>query len=428
MMRTNSKIWIAGLTALVLAGMGFLDIGDPSSALMAQTTGLSTTPPYLLTPYSTPRGSYLYQYRYVNGNYQSTWSSGDVGFQYGLSREMGSGDVDNDGTVEVYAIQDYLSRTERVGKNTVYYFKQKLVVFEPGAGSGGGPSWELDDLEDGETYNRNFGCLLADVDEDPSTKELVSLHCVSNVNNHVDVFRFSQGLKVYRQRCGSLGPTAWGVDAGDVDGDNRNEIVVAMSTLGAPYILNFDMANGFSAPVLAQKIPSNLFGPGLTSLSLGYARVRDVDNDDTMKEIVGFGTNGRLMIWTYDGAGGYSYVFVSDFLGNNTTSGGVDAGDVNGDGITEIVVGNEGASKALPSLWIFAHNGSTFGLSRSFKLTAAGVTNIEIGDLDADLADEIVVTLGGIQIFDFQEGFPLETGSLTQTYFNTRGGISRIFR
>lgn len=425
-MRTNSRIWIVGLTTLFLVGMGLPGTGDQGGVLLAQTAGLSTTPPYLVTVYNSTQDSYLYQYRYVNGDYRNVWASGSVQSRYGLNGDMGSGDVDNDGTVEVYAIQDYLSRTVKVGKNTVYYFKQKLVVFEPGAQSGGSPSWQSDDLEDGETTNRVLDTVLADLDGD-SYKELVSLHCVSSSDNHIDVFRFvNGGIKTVHLRCGSFGQTAWTVDAGDVDGDGQGEIVVAMANGGAPYIYEFDAENGLSGPIPAQQV--SLYGPGLTYLSLGWARVRDVDND-TNKEIIGLGNNGRLMIWKFDpSAGSYETVFVSDYLGYNSFSGGVDAGDINGDGLNEIIVGNYGTSKAPSSLWLFAYTGLTYELLRSFKQAASGINGIEIGDLDSDGADEIVVTLGGIRVFHFQPGYSLAEGALAQTYYNSRGGVSEIFR
>jgi hypothetical protein len=392
------------------------------SKVFAQATGLDVTPPFLLSNYNQGTSGYIRQHRSVGGIYQQAWSSSSLNETYGMGGNMSAGDIDNDGVDEIFAVTKYLTRSVKVGKNTSYYFKQKLVVFEQGAEDRGLPSWEIDDIESGESKALLLDCVIADVDGDTTNKELVVLD-----SSHVDVYRIDGTHAIaYRYPGPPLGQITFSIDAGDVDGCGRNEIVVAMNMTGAPYILKFDRVNGFSAPVLADPIDPSLYGTGFTWLMLEYARVRDTDNDGKM-EIIGGGNNSRFMIWKHDPVTGkFRNVFVSAYLGPIIYSLGVDSGDIDGDGLNEIVSGTSAARKVLPVLWVFAYDGVTYSLANSYRLPDGALYRVEVGNLDGDAADEIAVTLGGVRIFNFQG--PLGAGTLTQVYYNSNGGaFAEIF-
>lgn len=416
-MRDHLKcaIFGAGLFLLIIIG---------SSAV--QETGLSTVSPYAVTAY----GFSVLQYGYVQGTYSNTWTSelmGDVTYY----RRQGSGDLDNDGTVEIYSVINYLTRTEKIDKKTTQsYYKLRLLVYEPGAPAGGPPSWAIDDLEGGETTVRAVDCIASDVDGVPGT-ELVILH-----GSHVDVLDLTGGGLLIKGRSRAFGVTIFTVDAGDADNDGRNEIVLSAFTTGAPYILKFNGEDGTFAEKLAEPVPTEYYGKRLSFLGLDYARVRDTDNlTDIVRdnisglrgnEIVGGGNNNRLMVWKHDPlTGDYRLVFVSADLGYFTQ--GVDAGDINGDGDNEIVIGNCSTVKVYPYLWIFAHDQElgTYSLISKTRIESGRLANVEIGNMDTDAAAEVVVAADGIRIFDFT-GVDLSTGSLVQTYFNVAGGPAEI--
>jgi len=345
-MRDSLKFTVFGFSLLVA-----IILGSPA----AQDWGLNTVSPYAVTAYDHS----VRQFKYINGVYENAWTSesmGDVTYY----RCQGSGDLDNDGEVEIYSVITYLTRTVKINKKTTrYYYKLKLLVYEPGVPAGGPPSWSVDDLEDGETTVRAVDCIVADVDGVPGT-ELVVLH-----GSHVDILDLTGGGLLIKGRSRAFGVTIFTVDAGDADNDGRNEIVLSAFTTGAPYVLKFNGADSTFAEKVAEPIPTEYYGKRLSFLGLDYARVRDADNltDITRgnvsglrgNEIVGGGNNNRLMVWKHDPVtGDYRLEFISDNLGYFTQ--GVDAGDVNGDGDNEIVIGNCSTVKVYPYLWIFAYD------------------------------------------------------------------------
>lgn len=416
-MRCPLKYTAFGLGLLVTIILG-------SSAV--QDTGLSTVSPYAVTAY----GSSVRQYRSVGGVYENAWTSesmGDVAYY----RCQGSGDLDNDGEVEIYSVVTYLSRTVKIDKKTTRnYYKLKLLVYESGVPVGGPPSWSVDDLEGGETTVRAVDCIAADVDGVPGT-ELVVL-----VGSHVDILDLTGGGLLIKGRSRAFGVTIFTVDAGDADNDGRNEIVLSAFTTGAPYILKFNGADGTFTETLAEPVPAAYYGKRLSFLGLDYARVRDADNlaDITRdnvsglrgNEIVGGGNNNRLMVWKHDPlTGDYRLEFISADLGHFTQ--GVDAGDINGDGENEIVIGNCTTVKVYPYLWVFSYDRelATYALVSKTRIESGRLESLEIGNMDVDAAAEVVVAAEGFRVFDFT-GADMSTGSLVQTYFNAAGGPSEI--
>jgi hypothetical protein len=214
--------------------------------------------------------------------------------------------------------------------------------------------------------------------------------------NRVDVYDVSEGSLQVKGRSQTLTQYAITVDAGNVDNDGQDEIVVAMDKMNAPYIMDFQ--NGYFDLKLAEPVPFTYFGKGLASVNLKFARARDVDGDG-QNEIIAVGNNNRLMIWKYSAVtGAYELDFIGADLGFMV--GGIDAGNIDGVGLNEIVIGNTGviSKNGGPYLGIYAYDpmAQTYILqSKSSIVDNIILGGIEIGDLNGDGKAEVVVALGG---------------------------------
>ena len=278
------------------------------------------------------------------------------------------------------------------------------------------------DLLEAEATFRPVDCIVADADGVPGN-ELVVLH-----GSHVDVYDFTDCTLNSKRSSAPFNLSTFSMDVGDADNCGQNEIVVSVFTTGAPKILKLD-----GTVFTEQSVePCTVYGKGFSTLALDYAKVRDCDNlADGVgglkgNEIVGGGNNSRLMVWKHNPVTGrYDLIFVSANLGYFTQ--GVDAGDINGDGLNEIVIGNASTVKVYPYLWIFAYDGGagTFSLISKTRFGSGRISGLEVGNADADSAAEVVVAAEGMRIFDFA-GTTLASGTLVQTYFNPSGGLTEI--
>lgn len=410
-MRNSLRSTVIGLCGIFILGAGFLCWGRWGGVPAASDAALQAVSLHIIGAYN----NFLYQYRYLDGAYQNSWSSATIEDATTLYKRTGSGDLDNDGALEVFVVTNNVTRTEKIDRKTTQkWYRQNLLVFETGAPFGGPRSWAIDDLEGEETTLQAGDCIVADADG-VAGQELVVLH-----SSHVDVYDFTGGVKTVKGRSPSFGQIPRSVDVGDADNDGNNEIVVAIFVTGAPYVLEFNGAT-FSEQ-LAEPLPSQYYGKGFSSLNLNLARVRDSDNDGK-NEIVCAGNN-LLIVWG-NSAGTYSLEFVSSNLGDFAF--GVDAGDIDGDQKNEIVIGNAGSNRTVPYLWIFAYDdfAKTY-VVKSKARTPGMMMGIEIGDLDNDQKDEVVVSDRGLWIYDFV-GDVLGAGALTQTFYSeTAGSVPEI--
>jgi hypothetical protein len=207
------------------------------------------------------------------------------------------------------------------------------------------------------------------------------------------------------------------VATGDVNGDGVPDVVTGAGPGGDPVVKVFDGVSG----VLIRSFFA--FDPSFTGGV--FVAAGDVNADGAADIIVGADGGGQPNVKVFDGATG---AVIRSFLAYSVAfSGGVRvaAGDVNGDGIADIVTG--AGSGGEPHVEVF--DGATGTLIQSFFAFDPSFTGgvfVAAGDINGDGRADIVVgaDAGGaphVKVFD------AVTGSVVQSFFafasNFTGGV-----
>lgn len=206
------------------------------------------------------------------------------------------------------------------------------------------------------------------------------------------------------------------VAVGDVDGDREDDIVAVPAPGGGPQVRVFGMDGKFKSQFFAFESTSR------TGLNVATG---DVNGDGTEEVIVAedAGGKGRVRTFMADGA----QVSEMEPFGGTIASVRVALGDVDGDGNDEIIA-SRGAGFG-PEVRVLSATGSTIGVVTA-EIDAYGWrydrgVYVSAGDLDGDGLDEIVTgtDAGGgphVRVFD-------GTGSVKSSFFAYdslfRGGV-----
>lgn len=187
---------------------------------------------------------------------------------------------------------------------------------------------------------------------------------------------------------------------GDVTGDQIADVVVGAGNGGGPVIKLFDGVTGAELRSFAAFEES--FRGGV------QVAVGDVTGDDVADFVAGAGNGGGPVVKVFDGRTGE--LVQSFFAFEDSFRGGVNVavGDVNGDGVADIIVG--AGVGGGPVVKVF--DGRTGELLESFFAYDAnfrGGVVVAVGDLDGDGLAEIVTTVGGdggphVKTFDPADG------------------------
>lgn len=205
------------------------------------------------------------------------------------------------------------------------------------------------------------------------------------------------------------------VSAGDLDGDGLGEIVVAPGGEVAAEIKIFD---GYGK----QKISDGFFAFDRNLKNGASVAVRDVDGDGRGEIIAASGPGQETEVRLFKSTGEILANFKP--AGINKWSGAHSAaGDLDGDGLKEIIVAPGWGS--APEVQIFKSDGSLIRKFLVYDKSFRGGVNLTVADVDGDGRDEIIVGAGftggpHARIFD-------GNGKLENQFFpfdkNSRSGV-----
>ncbi len=223
-------------------------------------------------------------------------------------------------------------------------------------GPGGGPHIRIFDGRDGSSLGLDFfafgslffgGVFVAagDVNEDNRADIIVGAD--AGGSPHVQVFSGADPsivlLSVYAYGAAFGGGVR--VAAGDITGDGRVDIITAPGPGGSPHIRVFDGASGqfTTDPVNISGERGSFFAYGPTFGGGVTIAAGKVNSDDQVDIITGAGPGGSPHVRVFNGATGQQlseaigsfFAYTPNFAGGVTVS----ASDVNNDGRADIITG-----------------------------------------------------------------------------------------
>ncbi len=301
-----------------------------------------------------------------DGSYFDEWRSEKLGTRlWGLE----IADCDLDGTLEIIAGD---------GEGIVYIFDGVSRKLE----------WEF------ESLGRDaHGIAVGNVDDDPNNEIVIGTGYKTDKPWGM-VYIFDAKTHEKEGEIWVSSSRHRGIAIDDVDLDGTNEIIFGGGlslgeTPGEGYIhiFSFDGEN-YTHEWKIEDLDGDVTG------LVTY----DLEGDGTYEIIAGNGyryNQGYCFIFRYVGPGSesgtgtpaiYEQVWMSNDIGPKAY--GLDVGDIDSDGITEIVVGNQPGY-----IWIF--DGSTHEVEWKSPLLGTDILGIEIADVDLDGEMEIIASQGG---------------------------------
>ena len=277
---------------------------------------------------------------------------------------------------------------------------QHSLVWKSESGSNGGQT--LYSLEGGA----NYAVALGNIDDDDNLEILVG----AGGSGFGRVYAFDGKTYETDWVSPNLNKLPMGIAVGDLNNDGVNEIVVTTGIPGEPmddegnggdgYLHIFERSGGGSFSQVFQSGNINA-ALGVTIAELDGSTYPEIGIATGYLEIVDAtsGTtdlHGEVRIWGYDGSS-YSEEWSSGDL--EQIVGGIDSGDPDGDGDTELVIGTGGddreSNQDTAEVRVYHRLGGTYVLDGSvIDVGRYHAFGIDVGDVDNDGEEEITVGTG----------------------------------
>ena len=213
---------------------------------------------------------------------------------------------------------------------------------------------------------------------------------------HVQVFNLDGTLRFSFFAYAQNVTTGIRIATGDVTGDGFDDIITGAGPGGGPHVKVFDGQTGAEIRSFYAYAPS--FNDGI------FVAVGDVNGDGHADIITGAGPGGGPHVQVFDGVTGAVirsfYAYAPDYVGGVVVA----AGDVNGDGIADIITGTGKGYAAHVRVF----DGSTLGILQSFYAyvpSFLGGVTVSTGDINGDGIADIITAAGPgggphVQAFD----------------------------
>jgi hypothetical protein len=253
----------------------------------------------------------------------------------------------------------------------------------------------------------------------PATKPAIVASLAGNGGPNVRVFALDGSLLNSFFAFDSAFNGGVRVASADLNGDKTADIITAAGPGGGPHVKVFNGVQGNLLSSFDAFDPS--FGGGV------YVAVGDVNGDGVPDIVAGAGAGGGPQVKVFNGVQGNLlnsfFAFDPSFKGGVTVA----AGDVNGDGFADIITG--AGPGGGPHVKIF--NGVQGNLLQSFFAfdpSFAGGVNVAAGDVNGDGRADVVTGAGpggGPQVKVFSAGVQ---GNLLHSFFafdpSFNGGVN----
>jgi hypothetical protein len=276
-----------------------------------------------------------------------------------------------------------------------------------------------------------FSIYAADLDGDGSTEIILGARIANATGIGASLRVLSWDGEILTLRASYEGALANSVFVSDVDRDGVPEILTVRrvndDTQSSTQLVVWQFEGGELA------LKKSVEWGGLDGASANSVYASDLDNDGELEIITGGyngnveNSRGQIRVWRWDGEelsleGSKEWCTIEegfgvDIAGNplgNTVVNNVKCGDVDDDGIVEIVTGGftYDGEKVDAQLAIWNWTDKSFLMEESFEWTDADITevkSISLDDVDGDGGEDII-TSGFIGVYggfsDNEEDFP----------------------
>ncbi|MFQ5454778.1 MAG: FG-GAP-like repeat-containing protein [Nitrospirota bacterium] len=336
---------------------------------------------------------------YIN-NGDGTFSSDSTIFLSirGCSKAVDLGDIDNDGDLDILIVNFYNS-------SDCPQFTRLLM----NDGIGNFTDVTKTNLPEGLSGRyQSIAGLFSDINGD-GYPDIIIANLSSNnllyINNGDGSFRDVTDTAI--PPTNSADTTA--ISTGDIDGDGDMDII--FFTLDKE-VLFLNDGNGVFTDA-SVNLPD-------ISDSTWDGRLIDIDSDKDL-DILKI-NNGQNLIYINDGKGRFFDLTPGRVPIAETEGMGIDAGDINGDGYTDIIIANGNKKGEQNRIYFGNGQGSYFDATGNFPIDTGETRGIDIGDIDGDGNPDIVLAnyKGEIRLFfgDSERNFSEAEGTPIPVFNN----------